>query len=185
MALNLPTRLFIMKNFAVSSNRTASAARRPAPVQRSLLLPWLYQVIRFVIAVIFLWSGLTKAYDPGGFAEVIKAYGLIPETWVVPVAIVLPLLEIMAGLGLMLDITGSLVLVSGLLLLFMALLAYAILLGLDVDCGCFGPEDPEATAFHGLRTALYRDLFILAGIAYLFWRRYHLSSRPIRLINLI
>ena len=174
-----------MKNFAVSSNRTLNAARRPAPVQRLLLWPWLYQVVRSLIAVIFLWSGLTKALDPSGFAEVIKAFGLIPETWALPVATVLPLLEMMAGLGLLLDITGSLVLVSGLLLLFMAILAYGIWLGLDVDCGCFGPEDPEATAFHGLRAALSRDLFIMAGIAYLFWRRYRLSSRPIRLINLI
>ena len=41
--------------------------------------------------------------------------------------------------------------------LFMAILGYGISMGLDVDCGCFGPEDPESKAFHGLRAALYRD----------------------------
>lgn len=174
-----------MENFAASSNRTLGDARRLAPVLRLLRLPGLYRTVRFVVAVIFLWSGLTKAFDPSGFASVINAYGLIPETWVVPVATALPLLELLAGVGLLLDITGSLILVSGLLLLFMGILGYGILLGLDVDCGCFGPQDPEAAAFHGLRTALYRDLFIMAGIAYLVWWRYHLSSKPIRLINLL
>ncbi len=58
-------------------------------------------------------------------------------------------------------------------------------MGLDVDCGCFGAEDPEAEAFHGLRTALYRDLVMMAGIVFLYvWRRIR-SIEPIRLSNLL
>jgi hypothetical protein len=90
-----------------------------------------------------------------------------------PVAIGLPLLEVTAGIGLMFDIRGSLALIAGLLLLFIALLGYGIWMGLDVDCGCFGPEDPEAAAFHGLRLSLFRDLVMMAGVIFLYgWRRY-------------
>jgi hypothetical protein len=47
-----------------------------------------------------------------------------------------------------------------------------------VDCGCFGPEDPEAEAFHGLRQSLYRDLAIMAGVFFIYgWRRYR-TIRP-------
>ena len=42
---------------------------------------------------------------------------------------------------------------------------------LDIDCGCFGPNDPEAVAFHDLRGAFYRDLLLMLLIAYLYlWR---------------
>jgi hypothetical protein len=51
-------------------------------------------------------------------------------------------------------------------------------MGLDVDCGCFGPEDPEAEAFHGLRLSLYRDLAMMAGVFFIYgWRRYR-AIRP-------
>ena len=137
-----------------------------------LIWLWIYHFIRLVIAAIFIWSGLTKISDPNSFAVVIDAYGLMPETWVMPVAIGLSFLELIAGFGLLMDVTGSLPLTTGLLLLFMAVLAYGIVLGLDVDCGCFGPGDPEAAAFHDLRAALFRDGLIMAGLVYLYaWRR--------------
>jgi len=54
-----------------------------------------------------------------------------------------------------------------------------------VDCGCFGPEDPESRAYHGLRPALYRDFGMLAGVLYLFaWRAYRRRS-PFSLSDLI
>ncbi len=174
-----------MENYSASSSQTLAVNERTELVRRLLLATWLSRVVRIVIASLFLWSGLTKIFDPRGFAVVIDAFGLIPETWVMAVAVGLPILELIAGIGLLCNVTGSLTLIAGLLAGFMALLAYGILLGLDVDCGCFGPEDPEAIAFHGLRTALYRDLFIMAGIVYLYGWRYHRSIKPVRWIHLI
>jgi hypothetical protein len=56
--------------------------------------------------------------------------------------------------------------------LFIAVLAYGLWMGLDVDCGCFGPEDPEAEAFHALRLSFYRDLLMLTGVGFMYgWRR--------------
>jgi hypothetical protein len=102
-----------------------------------------------------------------------------------PAAVSLPALEVAAGIGLLWDVEGSLALMAVLLVLFMIILGYGIWMGLDVDCGCFGPEDPESEAFHGLRQSLYRDAVMLAGIAYLYgWRRYR-AIRPNRIWPLI
>ena len=65
-----------------------------------------------------------------------------------PLAVFLPLLEMIFGLGLLLDIKGSLAGITGLLMLFTVILSYGIRLGLDVDCGCFGPQDLESRAYH-------------------------------------
>ena len=143
-----------------------------------------YTLIRVAIGTVFLWSGTHKLVDHRHFAVIIEAYGLISDAIVSPTAILLSFLELVAGFGLMWDLKGSLVLVTGMLLLFMTILGYGMWMGLDVDCGCFGPLDLEAEAYHGLRPALYRDLVLLAGIGYLFfWRRIG-SIRPRRLSEL-
>ena len=126
---------------------------------------------------------MSKLMAPKEFAVIIDAYGLMPEAWILPLAIILPLLEMIFGLGLLLDIKGSLAGITGLLMLFMAILSYGLWLGLDVDCGCFGPQDPESEAFHSLRPALYRDFVMIAGVIYLYFWRYYRSTKPVRLMS--
>ena len=105
------------------------------------------------------------------FAIILEAFNLLPNAWIMPVAVGLPALEILAAIGLLFDVRGSLTTVAGLLLLFLAILSYGIWLGLDIDCGCFGPGDPEGEAYKGLRPALYRDVAMLLGVVYLYvWR---------------
>lgn len=134
---------------------------------------WSYRVIRILLGGIFLWSGLSKLIDLAPFVIIIDAYGLIPEGWTMTVALGLSILEIIAGLGLLLDIRGMLAVIAALLVMFMAILGYGVWMGLDIDCGCFGPGDPEAKAYNGLRPALYRDIVMMAGVLYLyFWRCY-------------
>ena len=136
-------------------------------------IDWLYNACRWTLGGIFIYAGGTKLLAPEIFAVLIDAYGFLPERLLMPVAIGLPLLEVMAGMGLLLDIRGSLALISGLLVFFMVLLGYGIWMGLDVDCGCFGPEDPEAEAFHGLKLSLFRDMLMLVGVFFIYgWRRY-------------
>ena len=142
---------------------------------------WVYRLIRWSLAGVFLYAGGTKLADPAAFAALIDAYGIVPDPLLVPVAVGLPALEVAAGIGLMADIRGSLTVTSVLLAAFMAVLAYGIRMGLDVDCGCFGPEDIESRAYHGLRQAFYRDLVMGVGIVYLYaWRR----CRSIRSVGL-
>lgn len=151
-----------------------------APV-RALILNCLYRFTRWTLGGIFIYAGSAKLLDPEILAALIDAYGIVPQNLLMPVSIILPALEVIAGLGLLLDIQGSLSVIAGLLALFIAILGYGIWMGLDVDCGCFGPEDPETKAFHGLKLSLYRDLVMLAGVAFIYgWRRY----RPVRPVGI-
>jgi uncharacterized membrane protein YphA (DoxX/SURF4 family) len=148
-----------------------------------LLSMWIYRILRIALAGVFIWSGISKLFDPSSFALIIDAYGLVPRAWVMPVSVALPAGELAAGIGLLMDVRGSLATVAGLLMLFAAILGYGIRMGLDVDCGCFGPGDPEGEAYHGLRPALYRDAVMITGAAYLYYSRHARACKPARMID--
>ena len=129
-----------------------------SPTMQARTPRWPYRLARWGLAAVFLWAGATKLADPAAFAALIDAYGIVPAPLLRPTAIGLPVVEVIAALGLLADIRGSLAVISGLMAVFVAILAYGIRMGLDVDCGCFGPDDIESRAYHGLQAALYRDL---------------------------
>jgi uncharacterized membrane protein YphA (DoxX/SURF4 family) len=144
-----------------------------------LASPWPYRILRFGLAVLFIYAGVVKLLDPKGFARIISAYDLVPDSLLPIVAVGLPLLETAAGIGLLFDIGGSLAVISGLLVLFIAVLGYGILQNLDVDCGCFGVE--ELARQDSLRLAFYRDLilvFIVVPYLYLSrWNRTRVAEK--------
>ncbi|MCP4669624.1 MAG: DoxX family protein, partial [Deltaproteobacteria bacterium] len=90
--------------------------------RRSLFSIWPYRLTRTLVAAVFLWSGGTKMMDPAAFAEIVEAYGLVPDIGIMAIAVGLPALEFVAALGLLLDLRGSLGVISGLLILFMGVL---------------------------------------------------------------
>ena len=131
-----------------------------------LLLPWVERLSRWVLAAVMIIAAVPKLADPGGFAQVVGAYGLLPDVLVSPAAILLPLLELAAAVLLIRGRISGLWIAALLMLLFIAVLSYGISLGLDIDCGCFGPEDSEGKAFSNLRTALVRDLILCIPILF-------------------
>ncbi len=143
----------------------------------------IYNVFRILLSVIFLWSGISKLMAPQFFAVIIENYGLLPDPLTLTAAIFLSIIEVLAGLGLLADIRGSLAVVTGLLGFFIVILSYGIWLGLDVDCGCLGPNDSEARASRGLRSALLQDMAMMLGIFYLYFWRYRKSMTPKPLTN--
>ncbi len=146
---------------------------------------WLYKLTRWILGGVFIYAGSTKLMEPRVFSVLIEAYGFVPESLLMPMAIGLPFLEVIAGFGLLFDIRGSLGVITGLLVLFMVILGYGIWMGLDVDCGCFAPQDPEAEAFHGLRLSLFRDLLMTAGVFFIYgWRRYR-TIRPVGVMDMV
>ena len=146
---------------------------------------WIYKLARWGLGIIFIYAGSVKLLEPRTFAVLIEAYGIVPQGLLMPVAVALPALEVAGGIGLLCEIEGSLAVIAGFLVLFIAILGYGIRMGLDVDCGCFGPDDPEAKAFHGLRESLYRDLAMLAGIGFMYgWRRYR-TIQPVKITLMI
>ncbi|HVO66197.1 MAG TPA: MauE/DoxX family redox-associated membrane protein [Syntrophales bacterium] len=137
------------------------AGKNFSSLKNVLASPWLYRIVRFGLAVLFIYAGVSKLLDPKAFARLVSAYSIVPEAVLPVVAIGLPLLEVVAGIGLLLDIRGSLAIISGLLGLFIFVLGFGILKNLNIDCGCFGTE--ELAQQNTLRQALYRDL-VLIGI---------------------
>lgn len=139
---------------------------------------WSYAIVRVALALSFLAAGTIKILDPMTFAVTIDAFGILPGPLVLPVAILLPVMEIFGAAALIFDIRGSLGLITLMLLMFIVVLGYGLHMGLDIDCGCYGPGDPEGEAYAGIRGALWRDLAMLgcAGILYV-WRRF-LGVRP-------
>ncbi|MGE4504360.1 MAG: MauE/DoxX family redox-associated membrane protein [Desulfovibrionaceae bacterium] len=126
-----------------------------------------YLAARLLLAGVLVFAAVPKLLEPRLFAEVIQAYGLLPDALLLPTAIGLPLAELVLAVFLLLDrpwaVGGTALLLAG----FMLVLGWGIWLGLDVDCGCFGPEDPKGQAFHGLREAMLRDVGLLFCCGYL------------------
>jgi hypothetical protein len=146
---------------------------------------WPYRFIRWLLSIVFLYAGASKLADPQAFAALIGAYGVVHRSLLLPMAIGLPLLEVLAAVGLMADLRGSLSVITVLMAVFIGILVYGIRMGLDVDCGCFGPQDIESRAYHGLREALYRDVAMAAGIAYLYGWRFFRAAVPMKLSQIL
>lgn len=138
---------------------------------------WFDRSARWCIAVVFVSAGLPKLADPVLFSELIGAYGLLPDAVLLPAAVLLPVAEVAAAILLLRGRKEGLWLAAAMLLLFIAVLGYGIHSGLDIDCGCFGPDDPEHLAFSGLRTALLRDLLFCIPVLYSFWYHYYNTTK--------
>jgi len=130
-----------------------------------------FTAVRLAIAGLFLYAGIMKLSSPESFAIIVEDFGIVPESWAMPVAVILPIIEIVASICLAFDFRGSLTIIAVLLTIFIGILGYGILMGLDIDCGCFGPNEPETKAYSGLRTAFWRDLVLMSGVIYLYCRR--------------
>ncbi|MFA5322072.1 MAG: MauE/DoxX family redox-associated membrane protein [Smithella sp.] len=131
-------------------------------LHRILTNPWLYRIVRFALAAIFIYGGVIKLCAPKKFAATISTYNFVPEMFLPVVAIGLPLVETMAGLALFFGRIWGLHVITGLLAMFVLVLGYGIFTDLNVDCGCFGAEELNKRA--GLRAAFYRDLIIIGVV---------------------
>ena len=139
------------------------------------LAAWTDVVCRWIIIAVFLAAAIPKILSPATFSEIIGAYGLLPEFLLFPMAIFMPWAELFTAIGLMFKKQWALISATLFMLLFIGVLSYGIYLGLDIDCGCFGPDDPEHKAFSGLRTALVRDIVLL--IPLIFSIGYHIYTK--------
>ncbi len=134
---------------------------------------WIARVNRGVLAGVFLFAAVPKLIDLDSFTSIIDAYGILPQRWLTPVALILIGLELTGGLGLFLKRRRyriiALTVIFCLLVFFILVLGYGLRAGLDIDCGCFGKAEPAYRFFSTLKPALIRDLFLLLPVAYLYW----------------
>lgn len=127
---------------------------------------------RLVLAGIFLFAAYAKMKPQAGlpwsaasvktslsmFALQVDSYQLLPESLVSPVAHLLPPFELFLGLWLLSGIAlrySSLV-TTLLIAAFFAVMVRTFAMGLEINCGCFGPGEQLG------RKTLLRDGSLLA-----------------------
>lgn len=150
--------------------------KRARDVIYLMLIPLIDRLSRWFLAGVMIFAAIPKLADPITFAEVVGAYGLLPDFLLLPAAIVLPFFELIAAFLLIKGRMSGVWMTAILILLFITVLSYGIWLGLDIDCGCFGPGDIESEAFYNLRTALVRDLLLFIPIIYCLLHKYIFPS---------
>jgi uncharacterized membrane protein YphA (DoxX/SURF4 family) len=105
---------------------------------------WLLIIGRLILGVIFVYAAYAKLRAPWiEFAGSLAAFQLLPDNLLEPIARTLPAFELILGLGLISGIWQrwfSLV-ASLLLLLFFSVMVRSYAMGLQIDCGCFGPGE--------------------------------------------
>lgn len=131
------------------------------------------KIIRFIVGILFIFSGLIKANDPLGlsykmqeFFEVWGWHGL--NDYTLALSILMNAFEIIAGVAVL--VGWRMKLVSWLLLLliifFTFLTGYALLSGKIHTCGCFGDCIPLTA-----QTSFIKDIILLILILLLFANR--------------
>jgi triosephosphate isomerase len=112
-----------------------------------ILLIWGVNICRFVLAVVFLFSGFVKAVDPLGFQYKIKdylaAFGMqssVPSFLPLLVAIGIAVLEFLIGAFFLFGIRRTTASVFSLILMiiYTPLTLYIAITNPVSDCGCFG-----------------------------------------------
>jgi uncharacterized membrane protein YphA (DoxX/SURF4 family) len=140
----------------------------------------LYHLLRLGLAAVFVCAGIVKLGDISRFSLSVGEFGLVPDALVRLTTWVIGLLEILVGIGLAVNLRGSLTVVLLLLTLFVGVLVYGIVLGLDIECGCFGP------GYHlSLKTQVAIDFGLLTWCGLVYWSRRKCGARTIRLVALL
>jgi uncharacterized membrane protein YphA (DoxX/SURF4 family) len=132
------------------------------------LYPWLGLLLRACVGGYFVFAAVPKIIEPLAFATSIAHYGIMPNWTVNGYALVVSWLELVAGIAL---VAGFRVRVSAaicgvLLVMFTLAVAYAVLLGLKIDCGCFGSQGGDEVSW----LKVVKNAAMIAMCAYL-WRQ--------------
>ena len=140
--------------------------------------PYLTLVSRLFIAGVFIYASFYKIIDPVTFAKSIWYYHIVPGELINLMALILPWLEILFGVPVILGVfyRGAVLWVNVLLVVFIAALAYTIVMGIDIECGCFkAAESATGPAWN----SLLLDLVLLVfSVQLLFSRSKRFMLRP-------
>lgn len=96
--------------------------------------------VYYMLALILLFTGITKILDPLPLINTLKLIQFLEENLVVLIATLLPLLEMGLGLLMVLKVKPKITL-SAVTILFAAFFLFSIygtIAGLEGDCGCYG-----------------------------------------------
>lgn len=110
---------------------------------------WVILVLRVGIGAVFLAAGGLKVGHAAQFAQEIAAFRLVPQPLIAPMALLLPFLEIVLGGYLVAGLftRTSAWIAAAVFALFDAAIASAVVRGMTLNCGCFGPNDASVTTW--------------------------------------
>ncbi|MBN1344540.1 MAG: hypothetical protein JXQ73_17755 [Phycisphaerae bacterium] len=128
---------------------------------------WIDRGLRWLLGLVFVVAAAGvpgaswakgKLRHPHSFAKNIRTYEIVPQRLVFPMAVYVPWLELTTGLALLVgawrrEALGVTLLICG---VFLLANVSAMIRGLEIDCGCFGP------GYHG---SALRETLIVAGMA--------------------
>jgi len=131
---------------------------------RSKTLRIVLLVLRIALGAIFIYAGYVKLKDPWQlFAAGVASYEVLPIRAVEIVARTLPWFEVAIGVVM---ISGyffrtSTTIITAMLAVFFTLIVRAYLQGKEINCGCFGGNEPISPL------TMLRDGSMLAGSLFL------------------
>jgi uncharacterized membrane protein YphA (DoxX/SURF4 family) len=125
--------------------------------------PWLATLARLLVGGVFLVAGAIKLPDPAAAVRAVRAYRLLPESLVAPIAFGLPMIEIAVGLALLVGafVRAAAIAAAVLLVVYVAAVGSAWARGLQIDCGCFGGGGQVAAGQTAYPTEILRDIGLL------------------------
>ena len=129
---------------------------------------------RLLLGGVFVVAGALKLPDPAAAVRAVRAYRLLPEGLVAPVAFGLPVVEIAVGLALLAGVfvRTAAIAAAVLVLVFLAAVGSAWARGLQIDCGCFGGGGQVAADRTAYPTEVLRDgALLLVALALARWPR--------------
>ena len=160
-----------MSNFPKSSNREA--------IKRSANVPATVMIVRIVVGLLFIFSGLVKANDPLGLSykmqEFFDAWGWSVLNWsTFSLSIAMNAFEILLGVAMLVGYRMRLFswLILLLTVFFGFLTGYAALSGKFQSCGCFGDCLPLTPV-----QSFLKDIVLLILVLYIFIYRHKITSR--------
>ena len=125
---------------------------------------WVTLILRWIVALVFIYAGVGKILNPTGFAESIDNYRMLPYFLVTIMAAILPWLEVLCGLLLIFGkwLKGASLIVIAMNAVFIVAITSALLRGLDINCGCFSLAADSAKV--GIMRLLEDVGLLIAGV---------------------
>ena len=127
-----------------------------------------YHLCRIILGAFFIYAGALKISDAPVFAGQVAAYQILPYQWNYVAAATLPWIELLCGILLVANrkVRPASLVIGVLTIAFMVALSTVIYRGLNIDCGCFGPNVHSTP-----QQALLRNVLVLALAHFVFHLR--------------
>jgi uncharacterized membrane protein YphA (DoxX/SURF4 family) len=130
-------------------------------------------IVRVIVGVLFIFSGLVKANDPHGLSYKMQEFFELWDmsqfhSWTLALSILMNAFEIIAGFALLLGwrIRLFIWLLFLLIVFFTFLTGYTYITGKPANCGCFGDCIPITS-----KTSFLKDVILTLLIGFLMWKR--------------